>query len=228
MGVHDGHRARLRERYLKEGLDSFNEINTLELLLFYAIPRRDTNEIAHALLDKFGSLDAVFNATHEDLCAVPGISDGTALLLRLITDLQRKSILSRERPKIVSSTQEAGEYLAPYFIGRRDEAIYLLCLDAKGKVLDCRRLFEGTAHAVAISVRKVVEAAMSSNASVVVLAHNHTSGLAFISQEDISATRRIRSALDNLEIMLLDHLIFSENDFISLAESGAMPTEDEK
>ena len=87
MGVHDGHRARLRERYLKEGLDSFNEINTLELLLFYAIPRRDTNEIAHALLDKFGSLDAVFNATHEDLCAVPGISDGTAVLLRLITDL---------------------------------------------------------------------------------------------------------------------------------------------
>ena len=147
--LHGGHRERLRERYLAEGLDNFNEINALELLLFYAIPRKDTNELAHRLLQKFGSLAGVFDAPIEALCSVPGVSRSAAVLLQMITELNRKYLLSRDRAPIIHNTEEAGAYMLPYFYGQRNECVYLLCLDAKGKVLGCYSLFEGTANAVA-------------------------------------------------------------------------------
>lgn len=220
MGIHDGHRARLRARYIEEGLAHFNEIDTLELLLFYAIPRRDTNELAHLLLQQFGSLDGVLGATTGDLCAVPGISENTAVLLHLFNDVARKCEISRQSIRIVNSSQDAGTFLLPYFYGLRDETVYLLCLDAKGKVLDCRALFKGSANGVAIAIRKIVEVALSVNATSVIMAHNHPGGLALPSTEDRAATLRIRAALQNLDIVLIDHIIVADQDFISMADSG--------
>ncbi len=220
MGIHDGHRARLRARYIEEGLAHFNEIDTLELLLFYAIPRRDTNELAHLLLQQFGSLDGVLGATTGDLCAVPGISENTAVLLHLFNDVARKCEISRQSIRIVNSSQDAGTFLLPYFYGLRDETVYLLCLDAKGKVLDCRALFKGSANGVAIAIRKIVEVALSVNATSVIMAHNHPGGLALPSAEDRAATLRIRAALQNLDIVLIDHIIVADQDFISMADSG--------
>lgn len=220
MGIHDGHRARLRARYIEEGLAHFNEIDTLELLLFYAIPRRDTNELAHLLLQQFGSLDGVLGATTGDLCAVPGISENTAVLLHLFNDVARKCEISRQSIRIVNSSQDAGTFLLPYFYGLRDETVYLLCLDAKGKVLDCRALFKGSANGVAIAIRKIVEVALSVNATSVIMAHNHPGGLALPSAEDRASTLRIRTALQNLDIVLIDHIIVADQDFISMADSG--------
>ena len=220
MGIHDGHRARLRARYIEEGLAHFNEIDTLELLLFYAIPRRDTNELAHLLLQQFGSLDGVLGATTGDLCAVPGISENTAVLLHLFNDVARKCEISRQSIRIVNSSQDADTFLLPYFYGLRDETVYLLCLDAKGKVLDCRALFKGSANGVAIAIRKIVEVALSVNATSVIMAHNHPGGLALPSAEDRAATLRIRAALQNLDIVLIDHIIVADQDFISMADSG--------
>ena len=220
MGIHDGHRARLRARYIEEGLAHFNEIDTLELLLFYAIPRRDTNELAHLLLQQFGSLDGVLGATTGDLCAVPGISENTAVLLHLFNDVARKCEISRQSIRIVNSSQDAGTFLLPYFYGLRDETVYLLCLDAKGKVLDCRALFKGSANGVAIAIRKIVEVALSVNATSVIMAHNHPGGLALPSAEDRAATLRIRASLHNLDIVLIDHIIVADQDFISMADSG--------
>ncbi len=220
MGIHDGLRARLRARYIEEGLAHFNEIDTLELLLFYAIPRRDTNELAHLLLQQFGSLDGVLGATTGDLCAVPGISENTAVLLHLFNDVARKCEISRQSIRIVNSSQDAGTFLLPYFYGLRDETVYLLCLDAKGKVLDCRALFKGSANGVAIAIRKIVEVALSVNATSVIMAHNHPGGLALPSAEDRAATLRIRAALQNLDIVLIDHIIVADQDFISMADSG--------
>lgn len=220
MGIHDGHRARLRARYIEEGLAHFNEIDTLELLLFYAIPRRDTNELAHLLLQQFGSLDGVLGATTGDLCAVPGISENTAVLLHLFNDVARKCEISRQSIRIVNSSQDAGTFLLPYFYGLRDETVYLLCLDAKGKVLDCRALFKGSANGVAIAIRKIVEVALSVNATSVIMAHHHPGGLALPSAEDRAATLRIRAALQNLDIVLIDHIIVADQDFISMADSG--------
>ena len=220
MGIHDGHRARLRARYIEEGLAHFNEIDTLELLLFYAIPRRDTNELAHLLLQQFGSLDGVLGATTGDLCAVPGISENTAVLLHLFNDVARKCEISRQSIRIVNSSQDAGTFLLPYFYGLREETVYLLCLDAKGKVLDCRALFKGSANGVAIAIRKIVEVALSVNATSVIMAHNHPGGLALPSAEDRAATLRIRAALQSLDIVLIDHIIVADQDFISMADSG--------
>ncbi len=130
MSVHDGHRERLRERFINHGLDSFNEIEALELLLFYAIPRRDTNPLAHALLDRFGGLDGVFSATEQELCDVPGISTGTACLLRMIPQIMRKSEVERaSRVVEINSIKDAADYLIPRFRYERDELLILLCLD---------------------------------------------------------------------------------------------------
>lgn len=220
MGVHDGHRARLRQRYIEEGLDHFHDVNALELLLCFGIPRRDTNELAHALLAHFGSLAGVLDASYDDLRNAPGMTENAAVLLHLINNIARKCAISRTNARIVNSTQEAGRFLLPFFQGLRDEVVYLLCLDAKGKVLDCRALFEGSTNAASISVRKIAEVALSTNAVSVVLAHNHPSGLAIPSPEDEAATRRVWTALHNLDITLLDHIIVADQDFVSLADNG--------
>ena len=220
MGIHDGHRERVRQRYALEGLDSFNDINTLELLLFYAIPRRDTNALAHALLQKFGSLVGVFDASLDDLRAVEGMTDSAAVLIHLMIDLHRKYAIASSRTQIINSRYEAAAFLLPFFYGRRDEVVYLLCLDAKGKVLDCRALFEGSTNAVAVATRKIVEVALAVNASAVVVAHNHPSGVGTPSEQDIACTHRLFAALAALDIVLLDHFIVAENDYVSMYDDG--------
>ena len=219
--VHKGHRERLKARFLETGLDSFTDVQALELLLFYAIPQKDTNPIAHALLNRFGSLSQVLDAPVEALKKVPGISDHTATLLRLVTELARfYQVDSAQRTEVLTSLDACGRYLVPRFFGRKVEMVFLLCLDAKCKVLCCREIGEGSVNAASISVRKVVEAALSANATSVVLAHNHPSGVALPSADDVQTTRRIAAALSAVEVKLIDHIVVAEGDFISMAQSG--------
>ena len=219
--VHKGHRERLKARFLETGLDSFTDVQALELLLFYAIPQKDTNPIAHALLDRFGSLSQVLDAPLEALKKVPGISDHSASLLRLVTELARfYQVDSAQRTEVLTSLDACGRYLVPRFFGRKVETVFLLCLDAKCKVLCCREIGEGSVNAASISVRKVVEAALSANATTVVLAHNHPSGVALPSADDVQTTRRIAAALSAVEVKLIDHIVVAEGDFISMVQSG--------
>ena len=219
--VHKGHRERLKARFLETGLDSFTDVQALELLLFYAIPQKDTNPIAHALLDRFGSLSQVLDAPLEALKKVPGISDHSASLLRLVTELARfYQVDSAQRTEVLTSLDACGRYLVPRFFGRKVETVFLLCLDAKCKVLCCREIGEGSVNAASISVRKVVEAALSANATSVVLAHNHPSGVALPSADDVQTTRRIAAALSAVEVKLIDHIVVAEGDFISMAQSS--------
>lgn len=221
MSIHDGHRQRLKQRFLTEGIDSFTEIQALELALFYCIPRKDTNPIAHALLQRFGSLSQVLEAPAEELVKVNGISENAALFLRMITELGRFYQVSRaEKHTILDSIEKCAEYLVPRFFGRRVEMVYLLCLDAKCKLLCCKEVGEGGVNSAAISPRKIVEMALGCNASTVVLAHNHPSGLAFPSGEDIATTKRIWMALHTVEIVLVDHIIVADGDYVSMAQSG--------
>ena len=218
---HKGHRERLKLRFLESGLDSFTDVQALELLLFYAIPQKDTNPIAHALLERFGSLSQVLDAPLEALKKVPGISDHAATLLRLATELARfYQVDTARRTEVLTSLDACGAYLVPRFFGRKVETVFLLCLDAKCKVLCCREIGEGSVNAASISVRKVVEAALSANATTVVLAHNHPSGIASPSHEDYAATDRARNALETIGVALADHIIVADGDFVSLAESG--------
>lgn len=221
MPIHDGHRQRMKDRFRREGLDHFEEHQVLELLLFYCIPRKDTNPIAHALIERFGSLSQVLEAPAEELAKVPGMGDSAATFLNLTTAVGRYYLVNRSMQNVILPTiEKCGEYLVPFFYGRRNETVYLLCLDAKCKVLCCREVGEGSVNSANISVRKIVEVALGANATTVVLAHNHPSGLALPSGEDVQTTRRIAAALAAVEIGLADHIVVADDDFVSLAQSG--------
>ena len=221
MGIHDGHRQKMRARFLAAGLDSFADHEALELLLFYAIPRRDTNGIAHHLMDHYGSLSAVLDAPIEDLQRVEGIGESAALLLKLVPQLVRKSRLSSGKKELaLVSTQQAGEYLMNCLAGEKKEVIYELCLDRKGKVLACRRLGEGGIASSSLDVRKLVENALLCSASAVILAHNHPSGIALPSQEDYATTTRVWEVLASVGVQLIDHIVVADGDFVSMADNG--------
>lgn len=220
---HKGHRDRLRKKFLTHGLDVLQDHEVLELLLFYAIPRMDTNELARKLLDHFGTISAVLEAPLAELKEVGGIGDNAAVLLRLITPLSRRYQLSRNEKGIcLPTTQACGDYLLPYFFGATEEMVYLLCMDAKCKVLTCRLLHSGSVNSASVPQRKAAEIALSCNASSVVLAHNHPSGLALPSKADVDTTMQLKFTLEALEIKLIDHIIVAENDFVSMADNGML------
>lgn len=221
MSIHNGHRQRMKARFLEEGLDHFDEVQVLELLLFYCIPRQDTNPLAHALLEHFGSFSAVMEATPEELQKVPGIGEGAATFLPLVMQAGRYYLTSlQQRVTILSSVEKCGNYLAPFFYGRKNETVFLLCLDAKCKVLCCREVGEGSVNSAAVPIRRIVQMALGANATSVVLAHNHPSGLALPSADDIQTTRNLAAALKAVEITLADHIVVADNDFVSMFQSG--------
>jgi len=221
MGVHDGHRQRLRQQFLEHGLDSFQDHQVLELILTYAIPRKDVNPLAHALIERFGGLEEVLCAPEDELCRVPGIGESAAVLLNLfypVYNKARSSTAGKER--ILNEPEKVGEYLLGLFAGVREERMYQLCLDAKGKLLSCCRLGTGTVDAVSFSGRTVAVNALQCQASAVILAHNHPSGVALPSHDDITATRIAADALRALNIRLEDHVVVADHDYVSMALSG--------
>ena len=221
MSIHDGHRQRLKTRFREEGLDHFEEHEVLELLLYYTIPRRDTNPIAHELMNRFGSLSQVLEARPEELAKVDGMGDSAATFLSLITAVGRYYLVNRTMQETILPTiEKCGHYLVPFFHGRRNEMVYILCLDAKCKVLCCKEMGEGSVNSAGVPIRRIVEAALGANATSVILAHNHPSGFAFPSDEDVLTTRRVALALDAVEIHLVDHIIVADDDYVSMAQSG--------
>jgi len=220
MSIHEGHRDRLKNRFRNEGLDNFDELYVLELLLFYCIPRKDTNPIAHRLLDRFGSLNGVLDATPEELEKVEGVNKSTSTFLSLIKQVGRYYQVKSAAPgEILRTVDQCGKYLVPYFFGRDTETVFLLCLDAKCKVLCCKKVGEGSVNSANVPVRRVVEIALGANATSVVLAHNHPTGLAIPSADDIQTTHRISAALDAVDITLVDHIVVSQDDFVSIVQS---------
>lgn len=220
MGVHDGHRHRLKNRFMEQGLDGFDDHLVLELLLYYTIPRQDTNPIAHRLLNHFGSLEAVFEASREELASVDGIGENAVTLLKLIPAVSRRySIDKGKKEYILNSTEAAGSYLIPRFMYEHDEVVYVVCLDAKNKVICCKELFRGAPNMTQVNIRKIVELVIAKNATGIIIAHNHTSGIAIPSIEDEQTTKRINAALSNMGIRLVDHIIVAGGDFVSMADS---------
>ena len=218
--LHAGHRSRVKEEFLRRGLDSFPEHRVLELLLFYAIPQGDTNVLAHRLMERFGSLAGVLDASVEDLCTVPGVGEHTAVLLRMIPGLCGRYVASRSNlGEIVDCSARVREVLEPYFFGARNEMVYVLCLDGKRKVLGVRKITEGSINAAEVTTRRITEEAMSLRASAVILAHNHVSGIAIPSQEDCSTTRYLKQVLEPIGIELLDHVVFCDDDMVSMKDS---------
>ena len=220
MSIHDGHRQRLKDRFLREGLDGFTDIQVLELLLFYAVPRRDTNPIAHALLERFGSLAKVLDAPVVKLTQVDGISENGATFLKLVREIERRYALSQGEEIILNTIDDCCEYLSRFFRGKKNETVFLLSLDAKLKMLSCREVGEGSVNYASVPIRRCVEMALEDGATSVILAHNHPSGIAIPSNDDIQTTRRLAMALSTVEIQLADHIVVAEDEYVSMVQSG--------
>lgn len=222
-GVHTGHRKRVKDEFLANGLSGLPDHRVLELLLFYAIPQGDVNPLAHRLMDHFGSLSGVFHATHEQLMQVDGVGYSTAVLIRLIPAVAARYLAdgSSVGEQYLSAWQFR-ELLLPLFFGQRNELAYLVCMDGKSKLIVTKKLGEGIADTVQITTRKVLETALGCNASRVVLAHNHVSGVALWSPEDLDTTLRLKRVLWEAGIELMDHCIFADDDMVSMAESGVL------
>lgn len=215
---HDGHRDRMKERYIKElSFDSFEEHQVLEMLLFYAVPRRDTNDLAHRMIDEFGSLAGLFDADPLDVAKRCGVSRSTAVLVTMLPDLMKRYLLSKNGEKpVLGSVEQAGEHAASLFYGKDNENFYAICVNAQNKVIQQVKINEGTVCEVAVYPQKVAEAALRFKARSVILAHNHPGGSLTPSQEDIELTRSVEAALKAIGVKLNDHIIAAGGSFISL------------
>ena len=221
--IHAGHRERLRKRFLSSGLDGFSEHEVLELLLCYAIARRDTNGLAHRLIDRFGSLSGVLDASANELMSVDGVGQQAAVLIKLIPQMSRKyqisGIIGSQKPTLDKS-DKMGQFITPYFQSETEEVVYMICLDQRCKLICVELCARGSEYSSVASVKSIVETAARNKAFSVVLAHNHPGGTTYPSMEDRKATRQIRDALALVDISLADHLIVAGSEFASMNENG--------
>ena len=220
--THEGHRERLRERFRKEGLENFQPHEVLEFLLTYTISRKDTNPIAHNLLDRFGSFEAVLEATEDELAQVDGIGERSATLIHLIPAISAYYLNAKSSQThfICDSTKKIGQYLVPKYLGQTDECVYLLSLNNRKQLLACDLVGHGSVSSSPVYFRKISQILLRHEATAAVISHNHPKGFALPSSEDINITRALSSFLKSLEVELLDHIIISGTDFVSLRDSG--------
>lgn len=221
--IHAGHRERVRERYMEEGLDAFKDHEILELILFYCFPRGDTNELAHRLIMEYGSFTDLLEADPRDLARRCKIDIKTAILISLFVPLTRRYMKNKwgDRP-IINSSAKAGEYALSLFAGRIYEAFFTICLDSQNRVNYAALVHEGTINEAPVYPRLIVETALRHKANSVILAHNHPGGSLKPSGADIEVTKKIFAALKPISIHVVDHIITAGERYVSFAEQGIM------
>lgn len=219
--MHEGHRARMRERFCKEGLDGFAPHEVLELLLFYGRARGDVNPLAHELLDTFGSLKGVLEARPEQLMTVKGVGEETATLISLMLPVFRQysACVVRESRRINNRT-EAQHYCQALLAGWRTERFYVISMNADNQVLGQRMVAEGSLTEVDAYPRLVVETALNYNAHSVILCHNHPAGIPLPSPDDVCTSIQLMDLLSGLNITLLDHIIVAGEETYSMIQHG--------
>ena len=225
MNLHEGHRERLRNRFVNEGGKNFAAHNLIELLLFYGIPRKDTNGIAHLLLQWFGDVKGILSASVDDLCLVPGVTKSAAVLIRLCNELCGRLYCGELTDvKKFGSFEEIGNYLIRLFYGMTDEYIYLILLDGEGNLLKTAQLCKGGVNSVHFDLRSVVSMALTYNAIGVIIAHNHPGGSPYPSDEDLTSTRKLASMLDMNGIELTEHFIVSDGEYCRILKQATSKT----
>ncbi len=221
--VHDGHRQRMRQRIMKSGISSMQPHEVLEYLLYSFIPRKDTNEIAHALIAKFGSLAGVFNASAVRLKEVSGMTENAALFLSTLPDVFRLYIEGINGPRVsLKGRGEVRSYLGAKLYGVREERLLVCALDAHDGLIMCDTISCGSGDQVALSIREIVDFAISNKASNIIIAHNHPSGKVSPSQSDVDLTMELFIALNSIRTTLQDHIIFSDDNYYSFEENGLL------
>ena len=219
--MHKGHRDRLRKKFLINDLDSLEDHEILELALFYAIPRKNTNEIAHELLKSFGSVSAVFDAPLSRLKEIKGIGESAAIFIKLVSSLTRVYMERKYGNEVteIPTNEEIKEMLVKNFIGRNEEAVAIVMMDAKGKILYNGVVNKGSVNGVDLYVRKIIELVIFYNACSFIIAHNHPSGIAVPSKEDIISTKKMNEIFKNMNVKMIDHIVVADGDYVSIMET---------
>lgn len=217
--IHSGHRKRIKEKYIHNGLEPFADHEVLELLLFYCIPMRDTNELAHKMIEEFGTLHNLFDASPQEIARRCKISQSTAILVSIIPALyKRYSAAKWAKRAELDTSKKAGQYAMSLFAGETNECFYMICLDSQSRLLHTVLISRGTVDETQIYPRQVVESALKYNAASVILAHNHPGTSLSPSRNDIEATRRIMEALEPIDINVMDHIIVGGIKYYSFSE----------
>lgn len=217
--LHKGHRERLRQKFVKAP-EALENHEFLELLLTFSIPRKTTNDIAHNLFNKFGSLANIFDAPINALTSIRGVGLTTAIFIKLVSVIIRLYTEDKIVPtnKIITKDQ-VGQMLMSKFIGRNEEHVALILLDPKMCLLFYDIISKGSFNKVDVNIREVIQLTLNHHAKYVIIAHNHPSGLALPTKDDIETTISLKKALQMINAKLLDHFILSDNDYVSLADS---------
>lgn len=223
---HEGHRGRVDGKVLDGFVPSFTDVELLEALLFNVNKRGNTNVTAHNLIDAFGSLKGVFEADVTQIMSVEGAGEKTAVFFAVAEEIFRR--INSEDTKLekrFGSIEQIGEFFIKKFSKMNKECVMLLALDNKSAPIDCKIIHEGTVNSSMVSVRKVVKTALDLNAARVVIAHNHPSGDASPSDDDIVLTRTLRRALGEVEIDLLEHILVADDRYMPLISYMTRATE---
>ncbi len=217
--LHSGHRNRVKEQFAKSGMRDFQDHQVLEMLLFYAIPQRDTNDLAHMLIDEFGSLAGVFDAPLESLEAVKGMGKNSATLIKMVPEIYSKYLDSKNinRKLVLSDPESVTKYFASKFIGYQHEVMMAAFVDNQCRHKKTIIVSEGGQSSTDVNIRKIAATAMNLNATSVIIAHNYPQGVAAPSGADIEAVRVIKKIFKPLDLTLLDSLIISDDSAYSMA-----------
>lgn len=224
---HEGHRKRLRERFAAAGLEAFAPHEILELLLTFAIPRRDTKPIAYALMTRFGSLHAVLQASVKELTQVDGIGENAATLISMMMPLFRAYHKSAEEEvPVLKNLQQCASYCKGLFTGERYEKLYVVCLDGRMRRINTVLISSGDVNQVPVFARHVLSAASQCNASGMIITHNHPNGNAQPSSEDVALTEALAQILSGINVVLYDHVIVSPTEVFSFRRDGLLEVEE--
>ncbi len=225
--LHKGHRKRLKQQFLENGLGSFYDHQALELLLFYSIPQSDTNSTAHNLLNRFGSISGVLNASYEDLLEVDGVGENTACLLKFLPEFFTKYLLSGLDGERLETTSQLCRYFLYKLATVRNEQLWLTCFDDKLGIISSVKISDGDSSSVNFGEREILNEAINSKCTTCALAHSHPFGDTFPSKEDIRLTESIRTLLDKMGITLIDHIIVSRTEARSMFHNEVVVLEDD-
>lgn len=217
---HEGHRERLRKKFLKYGADGLEKHEVLELLLFFSVPRKNTNEIAHSLINHFGSFSNVFDSPIDQIKQVDGVGDSSTFLIKLIPEICRIYMEDKsDRNKKIIDFKDIKNIIRMKFIGRNQENFVLTLMDKNMKLLFLDAIRQGNINNVDIYLDQIISLAKHYNAKFAIIAHNHPSGDTLPSVNDIHTTKNIRWALNQIDVKLLDHIIVTTNNILSLADT---------
>lgn len=220
--IHKGHREKVKQRYIESGLGSMPDHNIIEMLLFFGIPQKDTNPIAHELIDRFGSFSGVLEASVTELKSVKGMTESAACLLTLFLPVYKRYVSDLRKKKLqFKNAKEIADYLRPLYLDTNNERIYALCFDLQDRLIACRIVGEGDIDSSSFDVRKLASIVLEVRAKKVILSHNHPNGTLVPSDGDSKVTKYAFDLLDLLKVQLIDHIIVTDSSYFSMVKSPA-------